>query len=113
MSIFKSKDARTYAASGVFLILVIGLILFLTYIEVPSNNKDIIVTIIGMLVWGLGTAMSNLFWAADEELEFMKEEVRHLQSSYDKLEVRYQTLKKNYDAITERLVDRVEIWKKD
>ena len=113
MSFLKNKDTRTYVASGIFLLLVIMLMLFLTFIEIPSSNKDLIVSIISMLVWGTGVAMWNLFWAPDEELELVRKELAILQKSYNRLDSKYTTLKSEYDRITEMLVNRIELGKKE
>ena len=44
------KDLRHYiGAAGIFL-LVIALLLFLSFYQIPRENKDIFVSIIGMIV---------------------------------------------------------------
>jgi len=48
------KDIRHYAgAAGIFL-LIIMLLIFLSYVEVPPVNKDLFVAIVGTLVSSLG-----------------------------------------------------------
>lgn len=94
-----SHDMRTYLASAIFVGLVIALMLFLTFIEIPEGNKDLIVTIIAMLVGGTGVAMGNLFGTHDEETEDLKVRLRTL-------EIEYAVLKQEYDKITKMLVDR-------
>ena len=45
-----AKELRHYGgAIGIF-IFVIGILVFLSYNEIPSVNKDVIVSIIGMIV---------------------------------------------------------------
>lgn len=99
MNIIASKDARQYVASGVFVALVVSLMLFLTFIEIPTSNKDLIVSIISMFVGGLGVAMGKLFGDNDVEMEKMREEL-------DTLKVEYAVVKDQYDKIVSMLITR-------
>ena len=99
MNIIASKDARQYVASGIFVALVVSLMLFLTFIEIPTSNKDLIVSIISMFVGGLGVAMGKLFGDNDVEMEKMREEL-------DTLKVEYGVVKDQYDKIVSMLITR-------
>ena len=99
MNIIASKDVRQYVASGVFVALVVSLMLFLTFIEIPTSNKDLIVSIISMFVGGLGVAMGKLFGDNDVEMEKMREEL-------DTLKVEYAVVKDQYDKIVSMLITR-------
>jgi hypothetical protein len=102
MNSFAGKDARTFVASGVFLFLVLLLMLFLTFIEIPIGNKDLIVSIISMLVGGTGVAMGKLFNDNDSENELLNKRL-------DDLTTRYDVLKNEYDHIVKMLVERIDI----
>ena len=99
MNIIASKDARQYVASGIFVALVVSLMLFLTFIEIPTSNKDLIVSIISMFVGGLGVAMGKLFGDNDAEMDRMREEL-------DTLKVEYGVVKDQYDKIVSMLITR-------
>jgi hypothetical protein len=99
MNIIGSKDVRQYIASGVFVALIVALMLFLTFIEIPTSNKDLIVSIISMFVGGLGVAMGKLFGDNDAEIDQLKEEMSELRVQYD-------TVKGQYDSIVRMLVER-------
>ena len=99
MNIISSKDARQYVASGIFVALVVSLMLFLTFIEIPTSNKDLIVSIISMFVGGLGVAMGKLFGDNDAEMDRMREEL-------DTLKVEYGVVKDQYDKIVSMLITR-------
>ena len=101
-----SKDIRTYVASAVFVILLILLLGYLTFIPVPDANKDLIVAIIGVLVGGASSAMTNLFGKGDEEKEKLLNRVRKLENEYTILQTEYGTLKNEYDKIMGMLVTR-------
>jgi len=99
MNIIASKDARQYVASGIFVALVVLLMMFLTFIEIPTSNKDLIVSIISMFVGGLGVAMGKLFGDNDAEMDRMREEL-------DTLKVEYGVVKDQYDKIVSMLITR-------
>lgn len=101
-----AKDFRQFVAAGVFVILLIALLLFLTYIEVPEANKDIIVTIIGVLMGGAASAMPRLFGDdSNAELDAQKK-VAAMGKKLDAVEMKYDVLKGNYDDLVKLLVDR-------
>ena len=99
MNIIASKDVRQYVAAGIFVALVVSLMLFLTFIEIPTSNKDLIVSIISMFVGGLGVAIGKLFGDNDVEMEKMREEL-------DTLKVEYGVVKDQYDKIVSMLITR-------
>jgi len=99
MNIIGSKDVRQYIASGVFVALIVALMLFLTFIEIPTSNKDLIVSIISMFVGGLGVAMGKLFGDNDAEIDQLRAEMSELRVQYD-------TVKGQYDSIVRMLVER-------
>ena len=99
MNVLNNKDKRQYIASGIFIMLIVLLMLFLTFIEIPTSNKDLIVSIISMFVGGLGVAMGKLFGDNDVEMEKMREEL-------DTLKVEYGVVKDQYDKIVGMLITR-------
>ena len=99
MNVLNNKDKRQYIASGIFIMLIVLLMLFLTFIEIPTSNKDLIVSIISMFVGGLGVAMGKLFGDNDAEMEKMREEL-------DALKIEYGVVKEQYDKIVGMLITR-------
>ena len=104
-----AKDLRQFAAAGVFVILLIALLLFLTYIPVPDSNKDIIVTIIGVLMGGAASAMPKLFGddnaAAAEAKIAADRKVAIMAKKLDTVETKYEMLKTNHDYLVAMLVE--------
>ena len=99
MNIWSSKDKRQYIASGIFIVLIVLLMLFLTFIEIPTSNKDLIVSIISMFVGGLGVAMGKLFGDNDAEIDQLKTDMSELRVQHD-------TVKAQYDSIVRMLIER-------
>ena len=95
-----NKDTRQFMAAGVFVFLLVLLLCYLTFIPVPEANKDLIVTIMGVLVGGGAAAMPKLFGdTSDKETEQLKHRLI-------KMEVQHDVLKGEYDRLTEMLIKR-------
>ena len=52
------KARRGWWASVVFMIMVIGLIIFLTYVKIVDENRDVLVGIIGMLTGSISSMLA-------------------------------------------------------
>ena len=53
----KDKDLRGYLGAGIIFFLVMGLLLFLAFYEIPDTNNDIFKVIVGMLVGSLSVVI--------------------------------------------------------
>lgn len=111
------RDVRIYIASSIFVFLLILLMLYLTYIPVPGDNKDLIVTIIGVLVGGAASAMNNLFGSKDEEKEALKrkfielekdsgQRITALEKKLIAVQAEYEELDARYRSLVDMLVKR-------
>ena len=97
-----AKEHKKQVMAIGFVVLVLALMMFLTFVTIPSGNKDIIVSIISMIVGGLGLALARLFGERDEEVDELRKELEDLR-------VRYEVLKSSYDDIVGQLVRRIDI----
>ena len=52
------KAKRGWWFSVFFMILVVGLILFLTYVEIVDKNRDVLVGILGMITGSISSMMA-------------------------------------------------------
>ena len=67
-----AKELRHYGgAIGIF-IFVIGILVFLSYNEIPSVNKDVIVSIIGMIVGSLSVVIMTVIGRNPDEVNELK-----------------------------------------
>jgi hypothetical protein len=99
-------EIRKYWASLLMLVILLGIIGYLTYIPVPSQNKEIIVTVLGVVLGGGAAAMPNLFGSTDADTEILKEKFADLKAEHEILKASYTTLKENYDSIMKMLIER-------
>ena len=113
MSFFANKDKRQYVAAGVFMMLVIMLMLFLTYIKIPVDNKDLVVSIISMLVGRSSIATDTLFGGHDTQFEELKKRIDDLERENALIQADRRVIKEEYDQIVKLLVGRIDIGAKD
>jgi len=109
VKILESKDQRTFIASAIFVFLVLLLIAYLTFIEVPDANKDLITAIISMMVGGLGVSLNKLFNSDAEELQVMREKLDELEQENKVLETKYWEVKKELDTFRESVLERADL----
>lgn len=95
-----TRDLRQFAAAGVFVLLLVLLLCYLTFIPVPEANKDLIVTIMGVLVGGGAAAMPKLFGEGNDQ------ETQDLKRRLLKMEAKYGTLKEQHDRLTQLLIEK-------
>ena len=95
----KDKDLRGYIGAGVIFFLVMGLLLFLAFYEIPETNNDIFKVIVGMLVGSLSVVIYTFIGKNPEE-------VAELQAKSQSLETKVKQLveeKDNIEALLRKL----------
>ena len=68
----KDKELRGYLGAATVFLLVMGLLLFLAFFEIPDTNKDIFKVIVGMLVGSLSVVIYTFIGKNPEEVEALK-----------------------------------------
>lgn len=84
-------------AAFLFLLLLIGMVAFLTYVPVPEESRQVILIIIGGLMSSAATAIPRLFGAEDTEKA-------RLQVELNDLKISHATLKGAFDQLTAQLI---------
>ena len=95
----KDKELRGYIGAGVIFFLVMGLLLFLAFYEIPETNNDIFKVIVGMLVGSLSVVIYTFIGKNPEE-------VAELQAKSQSLETKVKQLvevKDNIEALLRNL----------
>ncbi len=92
------KDIRHYAgAAGIFLIVIL-LLLFLSYNQIPSENKDLFVSIVGVISGSLSVILFTIIGRNPNE-------VQELQKKNEGLEVKVENLVKQKDELEGMLIN--------
>jgi xanthosine utilization system XapX-like protein len=81
----KKKDIVHYSGAAGIFILVIGLLLYLANNSIPSENKDIIVSIVGMIVGSLSVVIYAIIGRNPDEVADLKSKVEGQQKHIDQL----------------------------
>ena len=109
MSLKSSKELRYYSgAIGIF-ILVIGLLLFLSFYEIPQDNKDVFISIVGMIVGSLSVVIYTIIGKNPDEVQELQKKVESLQSLTDQMEIRNDQLEAMIIKMQERVIDKLTI----
>ena len=81
----KKKDLIHYSgAAGIFVIVVL-LLLYLANNEVPTSNKDLFVSIVGMIVGSLSVVIYAIIGRNPDEVSQLQSKVESLQKHVDML----------------------------
>ena len=67
------KAKRGWWFSVVFLLIVVGLILFLTYVKIVDENRDVLVGILGMVTGSISSMMAIASGRDPSEVEELKD----------------------------------------
>lgn len=115
-------DARQQARARVRLILsvfivllIVALVAYLTMVQVPPGNREIILTLLSVLVGGASAAMPNLVGDPEQETDKLKLRIRELEhqlerqkQTYDaeiaQLQAENRELRQRLDAIMTNIV---------
>lgn len=105
----RNKDLRHYiGAAGVF-ILVVALMLFLAFNDIPSANKDIFVSIIGMIVGSLSVVIYTIIGKNPDEVNSLQQKVESLQSLADTMEKRNDQLEAMIIELQREIISKLSV----
>ena len=108
------KARRGWWASVVFMFMIVGLIIFLTYVKIVDENRDVLVGIVGMLTGSISSMLAIASGRNPTELEELKERlneantdravlINRLRDSQIQAELRTQQICELQEAVIEKL----------
>ena len=109
MSQKAKNDLRHYAGAAGIFILIIFLLLFLSFNEVPPVNKDIFVTVTGMVVGSLSVVIYTIIGRNPDEVDSLTKKVDSLQTSNDLLVKQKDELEKMVITLQENMIDKISV----
>ena len=109
MSQKAKNDLRHYAGAAGIFILIIFLLLFLSFNEVPPVNKDIFVTVTGMVVGSLSVVIYTIIGRNPDEVDSLTKKVDSLQTSNDLLVKQKDELEKMVITVQENMIDKISV----
>lgn len=109
MSQKAKNDLRHYAGAAGIFILIIFLLLFLSFNEVPPVNKDIFVTVTGMVVGSLSVVIYTIIGRNPDEVNALTKKVDSLQTANDHLVKQKDELENMVITLQENMIDKISV----
>lgn len=109
MSQKAKNDLRHYAGAAGIFILIIFLLLFLSFNEVPPVNKDIFVTVTGMVVGSLSVVIYTIIGRNPDEVDSLTKKVDSLQTANDLLVKQKDELETMVITLQENMIDKISV----
>jgi ABC-type enterochelin transport system permease subunit len=106
---FKNKELRGYIGAATVFILVMGLLLFLAFFEIPETNNDIFKVIVGMLVGSLSVVIYTFIGKNPEEVESLKAKNESLESQVAQIVLEKDKLEKMLREYQSEVIDKLAI----
>ena len=109
MSQKAKNDLRHYAGAAGIFILIIFLLLFLSFNEVPPVNKDIFVTVTGMVVGSLSVVIYTIIGRNPDEVDSLTKKVESLETANTHLIKQKDELESMVITLQENMIDKISV----
>ena len=113
---FSSKAIRSWLASLIFLTLVVGIIFFLTLVPIPSESRDLISSIVGMIVGSMSMAISIFVGRDPDDVQDLKGRIEELNDDRNTLIARLRdaqidkdTLRHQHEHLLNQVVQEIHL----
>ncbi|MEC8306725.1 MAG: hypothetical protein VXZ72_02570 [Chlamydiota bacterium] len=108
------KAKRGWWASVVFMLLIVGLIIFLTYVKIVDENRDVLIGIIGMLTGSISSMLAIASGRDPSELDELKDKlasanadraalISRLRDAQIQMQLRQEQITELQEAVIEKL----------
>ena len=111
------KAKRGWIFSVVFMILIVGLILFLTYVRIVDENRDVLVGILGVLTGSISSMLAIASGRDPSELEEIKEKLSAANADRAALiarlrdsQIQLQLLRDQISELQVAMIDKLSIF---
>jgi len=111
------KAKRGWWFSVFFMILVVGLILFLTYVEIVEKNRDVLVGILGMITGSISSMMAIASGRDPSEVEELKDKLSAANADREALiarlrdsQIQMQLLREQINELQVAVIDKLSVF---
>ena len=111
------KAKRGWYASVVFMLLIVALIIFLTYVKIQEENRDILIGIIGMLTGSISSMLSIAAGKDPAEIDELKDKLSSANADREALIARLRDSQIQNQIKTDQLndlqialIEKLPIW---
>ena len=102
-----AKDIRHFAGSLLVFFLVIVIIFYLTKYQIPTENAQIVNTLIGMIAASIAMVISSITGRNPDDLEAAKKEIGALKMKVDTLVDQKDQLEGMLIKVQDDMIDRL------
>ena len=106
---FRNKEVRGYIGAATVFAMVMGLLLFLAFKEIPDTNNDIFKVIVGMLVGSLSVVIYTFIGKNPEELESLKAKNEALEDKVNQMVIEKDKLEKLLRDLQTEVIDKLSV----
>jgi len=106
---FKNKELRGYIGAATVFILIMSLLLFLAFYEIPETNNDIFKVIVGMMVGSLSVVIYTFIGKNPEELESLKSKNESLEMQVAQIVGEKDKLEKMLRDYQSEVIDKLAL----
>ena len=103
----QKKDIRHYAGAAGIFVLIVLLLLFLSFNEIPPVNKDLFVAIVGTLVSSLGVVIYTIIGQQPDEVNKLQKKNESLSSINNQMEVRNDQLEQMIIEMQKEMIEKL------
>ena len=111
------KAKRGWWFSVFFMVLVVMLILFLTYVEIVDKNRDVLVGILGMITGSISSMMAIASGRDPSEVEELKDKLSAANADREALiarlrdsQIQMQLLREQINELQVAVIDKLSIF---
>ena len=111
------KAKRGWWASVVFMLLIVVLIVFLSYVKIVDENRDILIGIIGMLTGSISSMLAIASGRDPSELEELKDKLSSANADRAALigrlrdaQIQMQLLRQQIFELQEAVIDKLSVF---
>jgi len=105
----KKKDLIHYSGAAGIFVIVVMLLLYLANNEVPPNNKDIFVSIVGMIVGSLSVVIYAIIGRNPDEVTRLESKVTALQKHVEMLVEQKDAYEAAMITLQGEIIDKLSI----
>ena len=103
----QNKDVRHYAGAAGIFVLIVLLLLFLSFNEIPPVNKDLFVAIVGTLVSSLGVVIYTIIGQQPDEVNTLQKKNESLSSTNSQMEIRNDQLEQMIIDMQKEVIEKL------
>lgn len=106
---FTNKELRGYIGAATVFAMVMALLLFLAFKEIPETNNDIFKVIVGMLVGSLSVVIYTFIGKNPEEVESLKAKNEALEDKVASMVIEKDKLEKLLRDLQNDMIEKLSI----